>query len=445
MNREGFKQYLNTLGTSEATRNHYLRELDYFSPGERYHEYLNGNNLNVIKSIYEIETLAQWNHIYNKIKTITENGAFVRSALNHFRAYFQVSQNGNGTPVQAVQGNTANGATEVKNESVIPERLSKLISLLKANYNLILTGAPGTGKTYLAKEIASHLTGNKENGNKGFVQFHPSYDYTDFVEGLRPIAEECEAPKQAHQSEINFTRVDGTFMAFCRTAIQNPNEKYVFIIDEINRGEISKILGELFYAIDPGYRGEKGRVTTQYNNLMKRDDEFKTGFYIPENVYIIGTMNDIDRSVDSFDFAIRRRFAWKEIKAEDSAKDIIIESIKDENLSTALLKVLSKVNQSLESAGLTSDYHLGGAYFAKISQYLNAQNNNLDEAMQLLWDNHLEGVIKEYFRGLPDAVEKTNMVYNAYLEAENEINRVVEAPNVDSVPVDYDPSLEVNN
>lgn len=439
MNKKDFEQYLNTVVASENTRKHYLRELDKFLPNGKYHNRLNG-----INSIYELNSLADLDEIYKRIVAVTENGAFVRSALNHLRVYMRETLNGNGTPVQVPQEIDENSVSDGNNGN-IPERLSKLINLLKANYNLILTGAPGTGKTYLAKEIASHLTGNKANGNIGFVQFHPSYDYTDFVEGLRPISEECETPLYAHQSEIKFTRVDGTFMDFCRTAIQNPTEKYVFIIDEINRGEISKILGELFYAIDPGYRGEEGRVTTQYNNLMKRDDEFKTGFYIPENVYIIGTMNDIDRSVDSFDFAIRRRFAWKEIKAEDSAKDIIIGSIKDEKLSTDLLKVLSKVNQSLESAGLTSDYHLGGAYFAKISQYLNAQNDNLDEAMQLLWDNHLEGVIKEYFRGLPDAVEKTNMVYNAYLEAENEINRVVEAPNVDSVPVDYDPSLEVNN
>ena len=99
-------------------------------------------------------------------------------------------------------------------------------------------------------------------------------------------------------------------------------KKFVFIIDEINRGEISKIFGELFFSIDPGYRGVKGKVQTQYQNLITEDDPFKDGFFIPENVYIIGTMNDIDRSVECMDFAMRRRFTFKEITAEESAKNI---------------------------------------------------------------------------------------------------------------------------
>jgi hypothetical protein len=98
--------------------------------------------------------------------------------------------------------------------------------------------------------------------------------------------------------------------------------KYIFIIDEINRGELSKIFGELFFSIDPGYRGKKEmRVQTQYQNLITDDtDPFKDGFYVPQNVYIIGTMNDIDRSIESMDFAIRRRFAWVEVKANDNTE-----------------------------------------------------------------------------------------------------------------------------
>ena len=95
------------------------------------------------------------------------------------------------------------------------------------------------------------------------------------------------------------------------------NRTFIFIIDEINRGEISKIFGELFFSIDPGYRGEKGRVQTQYQNMIEDGDVFKKGFFVPDNVYIIGTMNDIDRSVESMDFAMRRRFAWAEVTAEE--------------------------------------------------------------------------------------------------------------------------------
>ena len=181
--------------------------------------------------------------------------------------------------------------------------LGECIELLMQNRNLILTGAPGTGKTYLAKQIASEI------GKYKFVQFHPSYDYTDFVEGLRP---------ENDNGNIGFERKDGVFKEFCKEALNNQSSNFVFIIDEINRGEISKIFGELFFSVDSGYRGEKGKVQTQYANLIEDGDEFKDGFYIPENVYIIGTMNDIDRSVESMDFAMRRRFAWKEIKAEDT-------------------------------------------------------------------------------------------------------------------------------
>lgn len=117
-------------------------------------------------------------------------------------------------------------------------------TLLLANHNIVLTGAPGTGKTYLAKEVAK-----KMDAVFKIVQFHPSYDYTDFVEGLRPVNQE---------DSLGFQRMDGVFKKFCKEALQDGSHPYVFIIDEINRGEISKIFGELFYSIDRGYRGRKG-------------------------------------------------------------------------------------------------------------------------------------------------------------------------------------------
>ncbi len=209
---------------------------------------------------------------------------------------------------------------------------------LRESKNIIFHGAPGTGKTYLAKEIAADIISNGccDNLSKltddqkkqvEFVQFHPCYDYTDFVEGLRP--------KTYDDGSVGFELQDGIFKKFVTRAKKNFNEikkakktsptksvakpdklkPYIFIIDEINRGEISKIFGELFFSIDPGYRGQTGEVSTQYANMQDNPGE---KFYIPENVYIIGTMNNIDRSVDSFDFAMRRRFRFIEIKAEDT-------------------------------------------------------------------------------------------------------------------------------
>lgn len=388
--------------------------------------------------------------------------------------------------------------------------IETFINLLRGNYNLILSGAPGTGKTYLAKKIAKYMGAEYK-----LVQFHPSYDYTDFVEGLRPIKK---------GEELGFERKDGVFKAFCKEAIKQntPNAEralnafhsdlrknaisikshksntifevrltaknykiftsspscpedgydcsfeavrkyietgecieghqtyqpsigeyvkgnymknvpYVFIIDEINRGEISKILGELFYSIDAGYRGESGKVDTQYQNLIPKEgdadfdsskaDVFRNGFFIPENVYIIGTMNDIDRSVESMDFAMRRRFAWKEISAE-SRQDMldedeawgtcgkpdpkIISEIKARmnNLNAAIIDQYGDEQLSnKDKVGLSKAYQIGAAYFLKYALY-----NNFDE----LWANHIEGLLYEYLRGKTNIEEKIERLHQAY-------------------------------
>ena len=179
------------------------------------------------------------------------------------------------------------------------------------------------------------------------------------------------------------------------------NASFVFIIDEINRGELSKIFGELFFSIDPGYRGEKGRVATQYQNLVEDGDAFKDGFYVPENVYIIGTMNDIDRSVESMDFAIRRRFAWCEVTAEDSANAML----GDENDNRR--EYMKRVNNALNKLGFSEAYHVGAAYFKD----LNANDN---QAVKDLWNYRLKSLLFEYLRGREDAstaIEDLESIY----------------------------------
>jgi len=172
---------------------------------------------------------------------------------------------------------------------------------------------------------------------------------------------------------------------------------FVFIIDEINRGEVSKIFGELFFSIDPGYRGKKGAVKTQYSNL--HDDE-KEVFYVPENVYIIGAMNDIDRSVESFDFAMRRRFTWVEITSESSAENM--------NLPEVTKTKMKRLNSHIsDTEGLDSSYHLGGAYFLDT-------NGNPEKDLDLVWKYRIEPLLKEYLRGVPDSFEKIEALRNVY-------------------------------
>ncbi len=390
--------------------------------------------------------------------------------------------------------------------------------ILLESKNIIFRGAPGTGKSYLAKEIAADIISNgytnryddltlEQKLQVEFVQFHPSYDYSDFVEGLRPkmnddgsmgfelqdgifkrfvyrarknyedslksketveqemsileamnefFAEKVgseEPLKTTNSSEFFITGVDDrridisipkndsvnairisideikrlleadtTFeknsditrflgveytqqrfsydLAIYREIMKRKAKgtktvvkmqelkKYIFIIDEINRGEISKILGELFFSIDPGYRGRAGEVATQYSN-MHLDPNDK--FYIPENVYIIGTMNDIDRSVDSFDFAMRRRFRFVEIKAEDTQD--MLESLDNEELKNEAVERMDRLNaEILKVEDLNENYQIGASYFLKLKMV----------GFDVLWTDYLRPLLQEYVRGLYD-------------------------------------------
>ena len=219
-----------------------------------------------------------------------------------------------------------------------------------------------------------------------------------------------------------------------------PLKNFVFIIDEINRGEVAKIFGELFYSVDPGYRvtsddldaiknGNKTVTTikTQYANLETKGNEFDKAlkstdyghFFIPENVYIIGTMNDIDRSVESMDFAFRRRFSWIEVKAIDTVG--MLDPKYDDNgeLIAGLEKVLAEeakrrmenLNAAISKIDDLNDaYHIGASYFLKLNNYDGSQEKRFES----LWEYHIKGILQEYLRGNPNAQEELEKLKAAY-------------------------------
>jgi len=282
--------------------------------------------------------------------------------------------------------------------------------LLLANQQLILTGAPGTGKTYMAREIAAALIEDSsqdldKNPRFKFVQFHPSYDYTDFVEGLKPALD-----VKVDKSQIWFEVRDGTFMAFCKLAMKQDGP-CVFVIDEINRADLSRVFGELFYALEPGYRGPKHAVSTQYASL--RGSSERKDFYVPENVYIIGTMNDIDRSVESIDFALRRRFAWYELKADEDQFERVMGNVEiDQDLKEKARQRYHSLNEAIAMAqgqGLGRSYQIGPAYYRKLELY-----KGNDKIWSSLWELHLEPLIREYVRGMPGAEEQVQNFRRAY-------------------------------
>ena len=343
--------------------------------------------------------------------------------------------------------------------------------LLLANKQLIMNGAPGTGKTYSARNIIADILFDNlcESENKkeeikkvrmDMVQFHPSYDYTDFIDGIRP---------DLSGNELKYSLKNGSFKSFCRRAgvierilvagvevdtvdkfsevvdeflvgedesikkfwkseIEKEELKeelkkeieskditefdlsklpsFLFIIDEINRAEISKVLGEIMYCLDPDYRGIKGAISTQYSALATDETFFinkdNDKFFIPSNVYIIGTMNDIDRSVEVFDFALRRRFAWYEVKPDEVMDDILksmgIETLLEQNYKNYKTKIDDLNDAIVDKLKLSKHYYLGPSYFAKIKLYYD-ESNDYQSAVEKVWDNHISQIINEYVKG----------------------------------------------
>ena len=254
-----------------------------------------------------------------------------------------------------------------------------IVGLLKTKKNIILQGAPGVGKTYAAKRLAYSMMGVKDVSRVKLVQFHQSYSYEDFIEGYRP-------------SGAGFELVKGAFYSFCKKAAEDEENAYFFIIDEINRGNLSKIFGELFMLIESDKRGDKLQL------LYSREL-----FSVPTNVHIIGMMNTADRSLAMLDYALRRRFAFVELcPAFDSEGFRDYCAGLDNPRFEALVSEVESLNRAIaEDESLGDGFCIGHSYFCNMDA-----DSCTDAALASIVDYELIPMLKEYWFDEPGKVRE---------------------------------------
>lgn len=272
--------------------------------------------------------------------------------------------------------------------------------------NVIFYGAPGTGKTYSVKHFLKMKKIDEEHYQ--MVQFHPSFTYEDFIEGIKPTG--------ISGTGVKLELVNGVFKDFCKKAKDDPDNEYYFIADEINRANLSAVFGETLSLLEADYRDfkkskkpkpERHLIETQYSQLERKlddeeiyyDKDHKGKFGIPRNIRFIGMMNDVDKSIDSFDLALRRRFSWVRM---DCDYDVIVLKLSEKFKYDELLEYresCEKLNEFISGSnglGLGKSYEFGHSFFLKIKD--SSTINKVAKAK--LFDSHLRPTLQEYLRGI---------------------------------------------
>lgn len=307
-----------------------------------------------------------------------------------------------------------------KNELVLLSRFlwrfvsSKALADIN-NPNVILYGPPGTGKTYTVKNSLDFVC-QGDTSRYEFLQFHPSFTYEDFIEGIKPKG-------VSKDGNIRFELVNGIFKNFCIKAKKHPEKDFYFVVDEINRANLSAVFGETLSLIEKDYRHDtenkknQNLIRTQYSalidNLREEDvqynndlayeiDNNEAKFGVPKNVFFIGMMNDVDKSIDAFDLALRRRFKWIR---KDCDYDVIEEETrfkgKEEfyNISQ-YIKACEKLNEYIsKDLGLGKSYEFGHSFFMKISDIAKSKTIT-DKNIEVLFNLYLRPTLKEYLRAI---------------------------------------------
>ena len=300
---------------------------------------------------------------------VNPNGSLFKVSEDEFNFLMDLIREEN--PKPSVVINESYNKESFLNEVFIPEeQYDTLVALLRRKKNLILQGAPGVGKTFIAKRLAYSMMGEKDENRIAFIQFHQNYSYEDFIMGYKP-------------DEKGFKLQNGIFYKFCLAASNDPNSDYFFIIDEINRGNLSKIFGELLMLLESDYRGSKGKAILAYNQQP---------FSIPDNLYIIGMMNTADRSLAMIDYALRRRFSFSDIQPGfDSEGFKRYQSSLNNNNFNKVIEVVKQLNNEItEDDSLGEGYCIGHSYFC-------GQENCTDSWLKQIVNYEIVPMLQEYW------------------------------------------------